>query len=165
MPLYKHLSRDEVRFFLLQGADRIMPEIDPKLASYGAKVLAERRGADIRTNAIVRAIEPGKVHLPEETIEADTIVLAAGAVPNPVVAGLPVEKDKRGHIVVDGSMRCRSHPEVWALGDCASVPAPNGSPYPSLRSMPCARPRSWPGISTARSMAGIPSRSFIAPWA
>ncbi len=82
-----------------------MPEIDPKLASYGAKVLAERRGADIRTNAIVRAIEPGKVHLPEETIEADTIILAAGTVPNPVVAGLPIEKDKRGHIVVEGSMR------------------------------------------------------------
>jgi NADH dehydrogenase len=131
-PLYKHLSRDEVRFFLLQGADRIMPEIDPKLASYGARVLAERRGADIRTNAIVRAIEPGKVHLPEETIEADTIVLAAGAVPSPIGAGLSVEKDKRGHIVVEGSMRCRSHPEVWALGDCASIPASNGSSYPSL---------------------------------
>ena len=131
-PLYKHLNRDEVRFFLLQGADRIMPEIDPKLASYGARVLAERRGVDIRTNAIVRAIEPGRVHLPEETIEADTIVLAAGTVPSPVVAGLPIEKDKRGRIVVEGSMRCRSHPEIWALGDCASVPASNGSPYPSL---------------------------------
>ena len=131
-PLYKHLNRDDVRFFLLQGADRVMPEIDPKLASYGAKVLAERRGADIRTNARVRAIEPGKVHLPEETIKADTIILAAGTVPSPVVAALSIEKDERGHIVVEGSMRCRSRPEIWALGDCASVPASNGSSYPSL---------------------------------
>src|SRR5207249_5118973 len=61
----------------------------------------------------VHAIEPGKVHLPDETIEADTIVLAAGILPSPVVAGLPVEKDKRGHIVVDGAMRCPSRPEVW----------------------------------------------------
>jgi len=80
----------------------------------------------------VRAIEPGKIHLPDETIEAATIILAAGIVPNPVVAGLPVAKDKRGHIVVDGSMRCPSHPEVWALGDCASIPAPDGNPYPNL---------------------------------
>ena len=109
-PLYKHVNRDEVRFLLLQGGDRIMPEIDPTLADYGAGVLAKRRGADIRTNAHVRAIEPGKVHLPDETIEADTIILAAGIVPNPVVAGLPVEKDKRGHIVVDGTMRCPSQP-------------------------------------------------------
>jgi NADH dehydrogenase len=121
-----------VRFVLLQGSDRIMPEINPNLAEYGARVLGKRSGADIRTNTLVRAIEPGKVHLPEETIEADTIILAAGIVPNPVVAGLPVEKDRRGHIVVDGTMRCRNHPEVWAIGDCACIPAPDGKPYPNL---------------------------------
>jgi len=146
---YPHVSRDEVRFLLLEGTDRIMPEMDPKLAAYGARVLGKRRGAEIRTNTRVRAIEPGKVHLAPsplplslvagergrgegETIEADSIVLVAGIVPNPVVAGLPVEKDKRGHIVVDGTMRCPSRPEVWALGDCASIPAPDGKPYPNL---------------------------------
>jgi NADH dehydrogenase len=130
--LYRHVSRDEVRFLLLQGGDRIMPEIDAQLADYGARVLRGRRGAEIRAHAAVRAIEPGKVHLAEETIEAETIVLAAGIVPNPVVAGLPVEKDRRGHIVVDATMRCPSHPEVWALGDCASIPGPDGKPYPNL---------------------------------
>ena len=29
-------------------------------------------------------------------------------------------------------MRCPSHLEVWALGDCAFIPAPDGKPYPSL---------------------------------
>jgi NADH dehydrogenase len=132
IPLYKHVNRDEVRFVMLQGGDRIMPEINPKLADYGARVLSGRSGADIRTKTIVRAIEPGKVHLPEEIIEAETIILAAGIVPNPVVAGLPVDKDKRGHIMVDGTMRCQSHPEVWAIGDCAVIPAPDGKPYPNL---------------------------------
>jgi len=131
-PLYKHVNRDEIRFVLLQGAERIMPEIDAKLADYGARVLGRRSGADIRTNTHVRAIEPGKVHLQQETITAETIILAAGIVPNPVVAGLPVNKDKRGHIVVDGTMRCPSHAELWALGDCASIPAPDGKPYPNL---------------------------------
>jgi NADH dehydrogenase len=131
-PFYRHVSPEEVRFFLLQAGDRIMPEIDTKLADYGARVLAGRRGAEIRTHAAVRAIEPDKVHLPDETIEAETIVLAAGIVPDPVVAGLPVEKDKRGHIVVEPTMRSKSHPEVWALGDCASIPSPSGKPYPNL---------------------------------
>src|SRR4029077_20194430 len=63
VPIYKQVNRDEVRFILLQAGDRIMPEIDAKLADYGARVLGERSGADIRTNAHVRAIEPGKVHL------------------------------------------------------------------------------------------------------
>jgi NADH dehydrogenase len=143
-PLYKDVNRDEVRFVLLQGGDRLMPEIDPTLAAYGDRVLRERRGAQIRTNTQVRAIEPGTVHVAPspgageegsgqgETIEAETIVLAAGIVPSPVVAGLPVEKDRRGHIRVDATMRCPSHPEVWALGDCASIPGPDGKPYPNL---------------------------------
>lgn len=161
-PLYQHVNRDQVRFILLQGADRIMPEINPKLATYGQRVLSKRCGADIRTKTKVRAIEPCKVHLSPsprvlsrnanlliggdakanqeiedppgegETIEADTIILAAGIVPNPVVAGLPVDKDKRGHIMVDGTMRCQSHPEVWGIGDCAMIPAPDGKPYPCL---------------------------------
>ena len=29
-------------------------------------------------------------------------------------------------------MRCPSHPEVRALGDCAAIAAPDGRPYPSL---------------------------------
>jgi NADH dehydrogenase len=131
-PFYSHVSRNEVRCVLLQGGARLMPEMDPRLTDYGVRVLSRRNGADIRTHAEVRAIEPGKVHLPDETIEAHTIVLAAGIVPNPVVASLPVEKDSRGHIVVEGTMRCKSHPDVWALGDCARIPSPEGTPYPDL---------------------------------
>jgi NADH dehydrogenase len=131
-PLYKNVNRDEVRFILLEYGDRLMPEIDPRLADYGTEVLRQRRGADIRTGTQVHAIEPGMVHLPNETIEAETIVAAAGVAPNPVVAELSLEKDKRGRLVVDGAMRSKSRPEVWAIGDCATIPAPDGRPYPTL---------------------------------
>jgi NADH dehydrogenase len=132
VPLYKHVDRDEVRFVLLQAADRVMPEIDPALAAYGSQVLAARRGVQIRTNTQVRAIEPRLVHLVDETIAADTIILAAGVAPNPMLARLPVAKDKRGCMVVEPNMRCPGHAEVWALGDCASMPGPDGQSYPPL---------------------------------
>jgi NADH dehydrogenase len=80
----------------------------------------------------VRSIEPGLVHLAEETIEAATIVLAAGIVPSAATAAIPVAHDQRGRITVDATMRSRSHPDVWALGDCAAIPAPDGRPYPAL---------------------------------
>jgi NADH dehydrogenase len=130
--LYRHVNADEIRFLLIQGADRLMPEIDPTLAAYGARVLAGRRGAEVRTGSRVVAIEPGKVRLEDETVAVDTIVLAAGNVPNPVLAGLAVEKDGSGRIAVEPTMSCRSRPEVWALGDCASIPGPDGRPYPPL---------------------------------
>src|SRR5262249_25893464 len=59
-PLYKHVNREEVRFILLQAGDRLMPEIDPKLAAYGTGVLRKRHGADIRTETKVQAIERGR---------------------------------------------------------------------------------------------------------
>ncbi len=131
-PYYKHVDRREARFILLQGGERVMPEIDPSLAAYGAREVAARPGADIRTSTRVQSIEPGKVHLPQETIAAGTIVLAAGILPSPVVAGMNVAKDKAGRILVDGAMRCPSRPEVWAIGDCAVIPSPDGKPYPNL---------------------------------
>jgi NADH dehydrogenase len=159
-PLYKHLDRDDVRFVLLQSAERVMPEIDPALAQYGAGVLAGRRGVDLRTNTRVRAIEPGKVHLAEETIVADTVVLTAGAGPNPVVAGLPVEKDRGGRVVAEPTLRHRTYPDVWVIGDCALIPGPDGKPYPSLAQHALRQAR-----LLARNIAGVldgrPPQPFV----
>jgi NADH dehydrogenase len=80
----------------------------------------------------VGSIEPGRVRVGNEIIDAGTIVLAAGIVPSLVAAAVPVVHDRRGRIAVDGTMRSRSDPQVWALGDCAEIPGPDGRPYPAL---------------------------------
>jgi NADH dehydrogenase len=128
---YPRIRRREIRFVLCEAGARVLPEIDEPLAIVARRVL-ERRGADIRVATPVRSIEAGRVHLGDEVIDATTIVLAAGIVPNVVAAGIPVAHDQRGRIVVDGGMRSRSHPNVWALGDCAAIPGPDGRMYPAL---------------------------------
>lgn len=128
---YPRIRRDEVRFHLFEAGPRILPELDAKLATVAHRVL-HRREADIRVSTPVRSIESGRVHLAEETIDADTIVLAAGIVPSAIASAIPVLHDKRGRIEVDETMRSRSHPQVWALGDCAVIPGPDGRPYPAL---------------------------------
>jgi NADH dehydrogenase len=128
---YPRLRRDEFRFYLFEATPRILPEVDAKLADAATRVLRQRR-ADIRASTPVRSIAPGQVHLADETIDADTVVLAAGIVPSSAASLIPVAHDGRGRIEVDGAMRSRSHPQVWALGDCATIPGPSGSPYPAL---------------------------------
>ena len=49
-----------------------------------------------------------------------------------VATAIPVLHDQHGRIVVDETMRSRSHAQVWALGDCAAIPGPDGRPYPAL---------------------------------
>jgi NADH:ubiquinone reductase (H+-translocating) len=128
---YPRLRRDDLRFRLFEAGPRIMPEMDAKLAATAARVL-QWRGVDIQVTTPVRSIEPGRVRLENETIDAGTIVLAAGIVPSAVASAIPVVHDQRGRIAVEGTMRSRSHPQVWALGDCAAIPGPDGRPYPAL---------------------------------
>jgi NADH:ubiquinone reductase (H+-translocating) len=128
---YPRIRREAVRFHLLEAGARILPELDPKLADAAVGVL-RRRGADLRAGTPVRALEPGRLHLDGESIDAGTIVLAAGIVPNAAAVRIPVAHDARGRIAVDATLRSPSHPQVWALGDCAAIAGPDGRPYPAL---------------------------------
>lgn len=128
---YPRIRRDEFRFHIFEAGPRILPEINPALAEVASRVLA-RRGVVIRTATPVRAIEPNRVYLADEHIDAGTIVLAAGIVPSAVTARISVAHDDRGRISVDATMRSESHPQVWAMGDCARIPGPDGRPYPAL---------------------------------
>jgi len=128
---YPRIRRDEIRFRLFEAGARLLPEIDETLAVVAANVL-RGRGADIHVSTPVESIEPGRVRVGNEVIDAGTIVLTAGIVPSVVASEIPVVHDQRGRIAVDETMRSRSHPNVWALGDCAAIPGPNGRPYPAL---------------------------------
>ena len=128
---YRQVKAADVRLELLQHGPAILPEMKGKLADYAAAQLV-KRGVTVRTSTGAERIEPDKVHLKGgEVIEAALVVLAAGLTPNPVVAALDLPED-RGRVRTDGCMRVDGHPGVWALGDCAAVPGPDGKPYPTL---------------------------------
>jgi NADH dehydrogenase len=129
---YKTIDPCDLRFELIEAGPKVLGEMDRDLADYAADVL-KGRGVKVRVDCPVKRIEPGVVHLPDgETIGAATIVLAVGLAPNPLLASFEIEKDRKGRIAVEGTMRSKSHPNVWALGDCATIPDPEGRPYPPL---------------------------------
>ncbi len=71
--------------------------------------------------------KPGE---PEEIATA-TLIWTAGSAPSPVLKALPVEHDKRGAVITEATMAVKGCENVWALGDCASVPdARTGKPCP-----------------------------------
>ena len=129
---YRNVARDEIRIVLIEAGPRVAPEFEEAMSNYITDVL-RRRGVDLRVGTFVERIEPGKVFLKDgDIIVADTIMGAMGVTPSPLIASLPVEKSRKGAIVVDAEMRVKDRPGVWALGDCASIPSPEGKPYPPL---------------------------------
>jgi NADH:ubiquinone reductase (H+-translocating) len=156
---YPQIRRLELRFHLFEVGDRLLPESTQRIGAYADRVLRER-GAALHLSTPVRAIEPGLVRAADGEIVADTIILAAGIAPSVVAASMGVEHDRKGRISTDAAMRSVSHPEVWAIGDCAVIPDPDGHPYPALAQHALREAR-----AVARNIhaadAGQPARPFI----
>jgi NADH dehydrogenase len=90
------------------------------------------RGVIFKLNVRVADARPGAVILnTKEEIQTETLVWTAGTAPSPLMQTLPVERDKRGAVVVDYTLAVPGHPGVWAVGDCAAITdAKTGQPCP-----------------------------------
>ena len=128
---YPRIARAELRFHLFEAGDRLLPESKHFIAEYAERTL-RTRGAELHVGVPVQAIEPNFVRWASGSVESDTIVLAAGIVPNATAAATDVTHDRRGRIVTDATLRSVSDQHLWAFGDCASTPGPDGKPYPAL---------------------------------
>jgi len=100
--------------------------IADRLREHGANVVHGKNpkaftGTDRVTGL---ALEDGTV------IATDLAVVAIGVVPNTAwLAGSPIALESSGAISVDEHL-LTSQPDVWAAGDCAAVPQPEGGKRP-----------------------------------
>jgi NADH:ubiquinone reductase (H+-translocating) len=117
---YPNCKPDDLSVILVHSHDRILPELSESLARYAQKRM-EARGVIFRLNTRLLDVNPEVVILRDGEIRSETLVWTAGTAPNPLLKSLPVERDKRGAVIVEKTLAVRSHPGVWALGDCAAV--------------------------------------------
>ena len=120
---YPELSPRDMRWILVEAADRILPEVSTKMAGYTTALL-RRRHIEVRLRTRLASAEGGRILLDDgEEFPAGTLVWTAGAAPSPLtrrLGGLPV--DDRGRVIVDDFLAVQGTGGAWALGDCAAVP-------------------------------------------
>jgi NADH dehydrogenase len=156
---YPGIRRDELRYHLFEAGNRLLPESKPFLAEYADRLL-RRRGVELHVATAVQEIGPAFVRWADGQIESQTIVLAAGIVPSAVSAAMNVARDRRGRITTDPTLRSTSDPHVWAFGDCASTPAPDGKPYPAL-AQHAVREARTAARNVAAAIDGRPAKPFV----
>jgi NADH dehydrogenase FAD-containing subunit/CubicO group peptidase (beta-lactamase class C family) len=156
---YPGVRRDALRFHLFEAGQRLLPESKPFLAEYAERVL-RRRGVELHVATAVEEIGPSFVRWGGGCVECETTVLAAGIVPSAVAAATNVARDRRGRILTEPTLRSASDPNVWAFGDCASTPSPDGNPYPAL-AQHAVRAARVAARNVAASIDGRPSKPFI----
>ena len=128
---YPHIPPEEIKIILVHSRETILPELSESLGKYALERMAER-GVTFKLKVRVADARPGVVVLSSgEEIRTETLVWTAGVRPNPVLQTLPVERDKRGAVVVDSTLAVPGQPGLWAVGDCAAITdAKTGQPCP-----------------------------------
>lgn len=126
---YPNVRKEEIRTIVLEFADRILSGTTASLARWCRDTLT-KRGVDIRTKTTVSEVGADFAQATDgERIPTRTVVWAAGIAPNPLVKAWGFPTNERGYIECERDLRVKGLDGVWAVGDAAFVPNPDGKPY------------------------------------
>ncbi|UNO41611.1 NAD(P)/FAD-dependent oxidoreductase [Streptomyces sp. MST-110588] len=123
---YNNVKREDMRFLLVDVADKILPEVGPKLGAYGKEHLASR-GVEVYLKTSMKSCVDGHVVLSGGDgdgleVDANTIVWTAGVKPNPVLSRFGLPLGPRGHVDTAATLQVQGTDYIWAAGDNAQVP-------------------------------------------
>ncbi len=124
---YPGIKQDEVHILLVEMGDRLMPEIHgDTLAAYAQKKL-EQRGVEVRLNTAISEAGADYIQIKGgERIATQTLIWAGGATPSLILDKLDLKRGRHKGVVVDACCRVPDHAGLWAVGDCAEIPTPDG---------------------------------------
>lgn len=128
---FRRIDPSRARIILVEASPRVLAHLPPDL-SEKAKFRLERMGVEVHTGVKVKEITKGRVVLEDYIVEADTIIWAAGVGAHPITAKLGVALDKAGRIQVNPDLSIPQYPNVFAIGDLATVLQLNGKPVPGV---------------------------------
>lgn len=116
---------------LIEAGPRLLPSFSPRISGYVLASL-QKRGVDVRLGAPVSDIGDKRLAVAGETIDADTIIWAAGVRASPAADWLGASRDRAGRVDVRGDLSIEGAPEIFVIGDTASAAGADGKPVPGL---------------------------------
>lgn len=160
-----HTLADEFRNIDPRTARVLLVEAGPRVLaafrdSVSRKALAqlEALGIEVRLQSPVKEIGAAFVDLPSGRLAAKTVIWAAGVAASPLGRFLGVPLDRAGRVPVDTCLNVAGRPEVFVIGDLASVTS-DGARVPGVA--PAAKQM---GAHVARviraRLAGNPAPAF-----
>jgi len=156
---FRTIDPESARIILVEGGPNVLPAYPATLSAFARRAL-ERLGVAVWTGRTVTGVEADKVQIGAETIEAGTILWAAGVSASPLGRALGGPVDRVGRVQVNDDLTLPGHPEVFVIGDLAIMNGKDGRPLPGV-----AQVAIQGGVHAARSIgraiAGQPREPFV----
>ena len=118
---YPTIDFSMVRIILLEAADKMVANMPARVSLYTLSKL-KKMGVEVRLGATVAKVIPAAVVMKDnDNIFARTVVWTAGVRGEQLagISGIPVTKD--GRVAVSDTLQVREHPEIYVIGDLASI--------------------------------------------
>ena len=128
---FRNIRPASARIILLEGGPSILPTFPERLRRF-ARAELKKRGVEVREHAVVTNVDPGRVWLGTEQIEAATVLWAAGVAASPLGQTLEVPLDRAGRVIVQADLTIPGHPEVFVIGDLALLRDEKGTALPGV---------------------------------
>jgi NADH dehydrogenase len=128
---FRAIDPAHARVILVEAGPRLLAAYPERLSRYAARAL-RRLGVEVRTGTRVELVDQDGVEYGGHREASATVVWAAGVSVPRLGRWLGAETDRAGRVPVATDLSLPERPEVFVVGDAASVARDDGSPVPGI---------------------------------
>ena len=150
---FRRIDPTAVRIVLVDRGARPLASFTSSLSD-AAKRRLEQLGVEVRLGQGVDMVDEQGVIVAGERIPSKTVIWTAGVTASPAARWLSAEADHSGRVRVNGDLSVAGHPEIFAVGDTASLDH-NGKPLPGVAQVAMQQGR-YAGDLIRKRIAGEP---------
>ncbi len=156
---YDRIDPTWARIYLFEAGPRILPMFSEKLAGKASKQL-NQRGVRVEVNTPVENVDADGVVAGGKRLDAATVLWAAGVIASPLAKSLGVPLDRSGRVEVLPDCSIPGHPEVFVIGDLASLKGEDGRPLPGVAQVAMQQGEAI-ATTIEHHMQGEPGKAFV----
>jgi NADH dehydrogenase len=128
---FRTIDPTRARVILIEGGPRVLPAYAEDLSRSAERQL-QKLGVEVHTSSTVTMVEPGAVFTGEKKLPAAVILWAAGVAASPLGKKLGATTDRAGRVEVSPDLSIPGHPEIFVIGDLATLKDKHGQLLPGL---------------------------------
>ncbi|MDO7410118.1 NADH dehydrogenase [Acinetobacter baumannii] len=128
---FRNVDPRQSRIVLIEAGQRLLSVFPEQQSAYTKQAL-EELGVEVIFGQPVTSCTQDGVIYGEHVLSAKTIVWAAGVQASPAAQWLNTDADRAGRVLVNVDMTVKNSPEIFVIGDTASITMPDGKMVPGV---------------------------------
>lgn len=128
---FRRIDPRSAQIVLVEAGPRVLPAFHESISAYAKKAL-EKLHVEVRLDSLVTECGEQGVIINDEKVPAATVLWAAGVAASSAGGWLDAATDRAGRVIVEPDLSIAGAPNVFVIGDTASVTDAQGVQVPGI---------------------------------